>query len=619
MSKNKKEDYIFRGDIKGFDKLVGSIIGVDWFDFRDMKSQYFLSHAHNDHFNFQDFHNKPRIIGLFAFEFDRALKKRPHTKIHCTATTWEIIKRLPICGTIAKDHENFETLNNHIVIVEPDIKNSIPIELLDENGNLSGEVIDVTVIPANHIPGAVMFLFEDKKNKKRALYTGDFRYDVREKNDEMNALKKFVENYDEVIDYLYVDITCLDLGRLYHPDQNKLPSRQESKDMVCNLIRRENPESVTVHIDAELLGAEDMVKAVAEFLNNSSDSIVERLEDDCRRKDLYRFMLKDIPSEEATGDTVLHISDKGIIDCNSVCRKCEEDKDTLKIRATLFWLIYINKYSYSKPDTWTNKRDNSYWQVLYSHHSSDYELREFISHLKFKEVFPINEPFARKNLEGITYESDQTVRVEERLRYIEKALYFTFDCPSLTYESLVKVIWFRGYKKPHSDDIDRRLNIDKFELYMRNFPDNVSDMIQAEAPARFVVIPCNCEAELFSKVDEVIDTMGEKIGKDQRTAVLFYSSVVNNNKWKDKIDQNRSGTNYEIFYINLTDVPEYTESDIHPLDLGILIIIETLKNLIRNEDKKVDVTDSDWPMPYEFSERKREYGITSQMNGLQIQ
>ena len=66
MSKNKEEDYIFRGDIKGFDKLVGSI-GVDWFDFRDMKSQYFLSHAHSDHFNFNI--SCDRYLGLFTFQF----------------------------------------------------------------------------------------------------------------------------------------------------------------------------------------------------------------------------------------------------------------------------------------------------------------------------------------------------------------------------------------------------------------------------------------------------------------------------------------------------------------------------------------------------------------------
>ena len=124
-----------------------------------MKSQYFLSHAHIDYFNFNDIHkNVTRFIGLFAYEFGFELEGRPHTKIHCTATTWEIIKRCSIYGIIAKDHQNFETLNNHIVIVESNIKNSIPIKLRDENRKKSRQIIDVTIIPANHIPEAVMFL-----------------------------------------------------------------------------------------------------------------------------------------------------------------------------------------------------------------------------------------------------------------------------------------------------------------------------------------------------------------------------------------------------------------------------------------------------------------------------
>ena len=43
-----------------------------------------------------------------------------------------------------------------------------------------------------------MFLFDD--GEKRALYTGDFRYDIREDNDDMRALKNFVETYEENIE-----------------------------------------------------------------------------------------------------------------------------------------------------------------------------------------------------------------------------------------------------------------------------------------------------------------------------------------------------------------------------------------------------------------------------------
>ena len=402
----KKEDYIFKGSIEHFGDKAGGI-HVDWFDFRDFKNQYFLSHAHTDHYSFKDY---TRVIGLLSEEFIQKLKERPQVKIYCTAITKEIITNCHSKNRILKEVEDhFELLDN----------NETKINLLNHDGEPS---ITVTTIPANHIPGAVMFLFDD--GEKRALYTGDFRYDIREDNDDMRALKNFVETYDEKIDYLYVDITCMDIGKLCHPDRKMLPTRQESKNMVCELIENGTPESV--HIDADMVGAEDMVRAVAEkFSNNSCAEILSRLDVGCSKRELYKYLLKDIqiPRVKTACKTNIHIIDKAIFVTD--CSKC--DKDTLRIRASLKWIfgnmVQSYDYAHSDPKTWRNKCESgNYWKVLYSHHSSDAELREFLSHLKFKEVSPISEPIDCKYLEGYRFNSSL-----ERHDKIKKLLYCTLD------------------------------------------------------------------------------------------------------------------------------------------------------------------------------------------------
>lgn len=74
-------------------------------------------------------------------------------------------------------------------------KNYVHIPSLDNT-------ITVTLIPAGHCPGSVMFLFESGEN---VLYTGDIRIRV-------NELKKYKELYDSLgnvkrIDHIYLDTT----------------------------------------------------------------------------------------------------------------------------------------------------------------------------------------------------------------------------------------------------------------------------------------------------------------------------------------------------------------------------------------------------------------------------
>ena len=249
-----------------------------------------------------------------------------------------------------------------------------------------------------------MFLFEDLEENKRALYTGDFRYDIREDNREMRLLKRFVDDYKGVlIDYLYVDTTCLDLGRLHYPDQNKFPSRPQVVEKVIKIVEERGPRSI--HIDASPLGCESIAIPIAEFLNISMDSIDAESDS---MNEVIKYLLSDIKipsvSSNKSNNTSIHVYNGSIFKLaksksgKSDCSKCDED--TLRIRATLKWIYKTKYYNHGNPDTWCNRfddnlarKDRDFRQILYSNHSSDSELREFLSAIHFTEIYPISESF----------------------------------------------------------------------------------------------------------------------------------------------------------------------------------------------------------------------------------
>ena len=151
------------------------------------------------------------------------------------------------------------------------------------NGEPQGGHMTVRTIPANHVPGAVMFLFDD--DEKKVLYTGDFRYDEKERNYEISKLYDFVEDYGEtIIDYLYVDVTCLDFGKLYRQDQNRLPSPRQIKDELLWFAEENTVKSI--HLDGSQLGWESISLMFAEEFNT-----LVGIPEGSPRKRLHKYLL----------------------------------------------------------------------------------------------------------------------------------------------------------------------------------------------------------------------------------------------------------------------------------------------------------------------------------------
>ncbi|KAM9468323.1 protein artemis [Clarias gariepinus] len=178
-------------------------ISIDRFDRENLHARaYFLSHCHKDH-----------MKGLKGPLLKRKLKFSLTVKLYCSFVTKELLLNNP----------KYAFWEDRIVALELD--SPTHISLIDE---VTGEVEDVvvTLLPAGHCPGSVMFLFEGAQGT--VLYTGDFRLAA---GDAARMEHLHSGNRVKDIQSVYVDST------FYDPSFYQIPSREACLAGIRKLVK----------------------------------------------------------------------------------------------------------------------------------------------------------------------------------------------------------------------------------------------------------------------------------------------------------------------------------------------------------------------------------------------
>ncbi|KAL4659505.1 protein artemis-like isoform X1 [Arapaima gigas] len=178
-------------------------VSVDRFDRENLHARaYFLSHCHKDH-----------MKGLKGPLLKRKLKFSLTVKLYCSPVSKELLLSNPKYGF----------WEDHIVALE--LESPTQISLVDETSGEKEDIV-VTLLPAGHCPGSVMFLFEGDRGT--VLYTGDFRLAKGEVG-RMELLHSGGRVKD--IQSVYLDTT------FYDPKYFQIPSREACLNGIRELVR----------------------------------------------------------------------------------------------------------------------------------------------------------------------------------------------------------------------------------------------------------------------------------------------------------------------------------------------------------------------------------------------
>ncbi|KAJ8017194.1 hypothetical protein DPEC_G00015260 [Dallia pectoralis] len=272
---------------------------------------FFLSHMHSDH-----------TVGLTS-----TWSNRP---IYCS----------PISATLLKlKLQVRERWIHPLELGEPHLLS------LDDVGK---ERLTVTLMDANHCPGAVMFLFQGYFGT--ILYTGDFRYTA-------SMLREPCLRTNTTVDVLYLDNTNCDPNRT-------LPSRQRAAQQIKEIVRGHPGHNIVIGLYT--LGKESLLVELAMEFKTWVEVSVERLET------LRALELPDVFTTEPGAGRIRAVDQSEIRSANLL--KWNQEHPTLAILPTSRPVVSFHP---------------SVHVVPYSDHSSYQELEDFVSALRPSSLVPV--------------------------------------------------------------------------------------------------------------------------------------------------------------------------------------------------------------------------------------
>uniref|UniRef100_A0A3Q2SUZ2 5' exonuclease Apollo n=1 Tax=Fundulus heteroclitus TaxID=8078 RepID=A0A3Q2SUZ2_FUNHE len=272
---------------------------------------FFLTHMHSDH-----------TVGLTS-----TWSNRP---IYCSPVTATLL-RLKL--------QVKEQWIHPLELCEPYL---LPLD------DIGKEKVTVTLIDANHCPGAVMFLFEGYFGT--ILYTGDFRYTP-------SMLREPCLRTSTAIDILYLDNTNCDPNR-------SLPSRQKATQEIKEIIRSHPDHNVVIGLYS--LGKETLLVELAMEFKTWVEVSFERMET------IKALELPDVFTTEPGAGRIRVVEQSRVY--YTTAHDLNKEHPTLAILPTsrLFISPHPNLHV-----------------VPYSDHSSYQELVDFVSALRPSSIVPI--------------------------------------------------------------------------------------------------------------------------------------------------------------------------------------------------------------------------------------
>ena len=321
----------FLGPIKPYPSIV-----VD--KFTGIFQHGFITHGHTDH-----------LVGLQ--KFSAKPPSNPDTKFYATSITKNIL--------IAQ--MRYELINIKVLKINKTVKL-----------NLEDGFVYVTPLPANHIPGSAMFLFEGDKGN--VLHTGDFRLRLEQLKD--TPLFRDTDRGRQVIplDYLYIDNT------FWRPDAYKLPPANKSKELIIHraLEWLTASEDHVVYLLLAYFGYADILYELSERAQLKININESRSAD----------KFKSVPylSGVITDDTKarIFVKDKPYGNVKKKKLKVMYSKNTRMIMVSTMHFVTNNM---SRCACEVRDKLNLFW-VNHSLHCSQAELNDFVTKLNPKEVIP---------------------------------------------------------------------------------------------------------------------------------------------------------------------------------------------------------------------------------------